>query len=811
MACATCVRWMVWNESDSVQTFYYYDCNDGTTLLHSNVAPGAFYSVCGCQESGSYATSGDVYIENGGAGYINFEGVLLPACEILPEPSVTPSLFPTRTPNHTPTQTATPSITPSISVTPSTTPVICGSGVTTGTYYYTDCCGNFIQGTSNGLVVTMDYTKPSTGVVKLNSPATTTCLTPTPTQTPTYTPTNTNTPTQTQTVTPSPTLTRTPNQTPTTSAKVIPRNECDVFTIFDMGVQCYPIQIPSSSTSNDGILSVLVTGGTSPYSFYWTGGQRSQTLMGVPQGSYEITVVDYYGDYSATTICSLFLPSPTPTTTQTPTQTPTPSPVWPNLCFTYIGTGDVNYGPIQFTPSGDQNGRPSWTTSYNGTTFTIVWKPNNLRWEMQGWNLTSGIPVDTNNTTIPTGSWSIAGGQPAIVAVSQGTCPQYLPLQVQLETQNSSCSGIENCNGSIAVYTYYGLPPYTWSINNGVTYQTSNIFNGLCPGNYTVIAKDSDNNTLANNVTIATDNSQTTYTIGVKLSGTTFIGADTEISNWFVDVYPPLPSGVTISFDLNLSITKDYYSPGTGSISDTVIVTKNNAILIPTTTTTTPTQTNPSPNCAPYTYDESASVKTYSLTIGSGDIISGTSTSILTITNGVVGSNGCVTTLVQSIMGATSSPVITGGPCYSVINNSEPQGILNHTLSNTNLTSTVPLEVNVYKNGDVFGTQNCGKANGDVIKNSQTLYSFNTGLSNGTYTSGYTVNVGDVLVFDLAATALSPICVYNGLSCINTILTIKRNGVQVYTDSQCNGSSTFTYTVPPGTTSLTASYDIQTS
>jgi len=71
--------------------------------------------------------------------------------------------------------------------------------------------------------------------------------------------------------------------------------------------------------------------------------------------------------------------------------------------------------------------------------------------------------------------------------------------------------------------------------------------------------------------------------------------------------------------------------------------------------------------------------------------------------------------------------------------------------------------------------------------------------------------VGDVLVFDLAATALSPICVYNGLSCINTILTIKRNGVQVYTDSQCNGSSTFTYTVPPGTTSLTASYDIQTS
>jgi hypothetical protein len=30
--------------------------------------------------------------------------------------------------------------------TPSVTPIFCGSGVTTGSYFYTDCCGNFIQG-----------------------------------------------------------------------------------------------------------------------------------------------------------------------------------------------------------------------------------------------------------------------------------------------------------------------------------------------------------------------------------------------------------------------------------------------------------------------------------------------------------------------------------------------------------------------------------------------------------------------------------------------------------------------------------------
>ena len=54
MACSTCIRWMVWNESDSNQTFYYYDCTDGTTLLSALIGAGQFYSVCGCQASGSY-------------------------------------------------------------------------------------------------------------------------------------------------------------------------------------------------------------------------------------------------------------------------------------------------------------------------------------------------------------------------------------------------------------------------------------------------------------------------------------------------------------------------------------------------------------------------------------------------------------------------------------------------------------------------------------------------------------------------------------------------------------------------------------
>ena len=59
--------------------------------MSSLVGAGQFYSVCGCQASGSYATSDDVYIEDGGTGYINYGGLLLPPCEPEPTPTSTPT------------------------------------------------------------------------------------------------------------------------------------------------------------------------------------------------------------------------------------------------------------------------------------------------------------------------------------------------------------------------------------------------------------------------------------------------------------------------------------------------------------------------------------------------------------------------------------------------------------------------------------------------------------------------------------------------------------------------------------------------
>ena len=262
MACSTCIRWMVWNESDSSQTFYYYDCADGTTLLSTLVGPGQFYSVCGCQASGSYATSNDVYIEDGGSGYINYNGTLLPPCETTPEPSITLTPFPTRTPNHTPTNTPTPTITPTNTETQTQTPTNTPTNTETSTQtptptitptntssptptqtepydiYLFEECGNpsnqfryeYVPGTLaignvylitggvgfNGYAQVITYSAIGTiyngnGVTFLGGP--TLCPTPTMTSTPSSTPTVT--PTTTATLGPTPTTTITPSPTPT--------------------------------------------------------------------------------------------------------------------------------------------------------------------------------------------------------------------------------------------------------------------------------------------------------------------------------------------------------------------------------------------------------------------------------------------------------------------------------------------------------------------------------------------------------------------------------------------------------------------
>jgi hypothetical protein len=622
-------------------------------------------------------------------------------------PSQTATVTPTRTPRPTPTITSSPTNTPTQTrtpnATPSSTPILCGQAFTSvnpgSTYFYTDCCGNFQQGNQSGLSITMDYTKPSNGVVKLNITASVSCPTPTPTQTPSLTPTNTITPTITPTSSSTPSLTRTPTQTPTNSQVVSLKNNCDVFTLFDMGVTCFPISIPTSQSSLDGILSLKITGGTSPYSIYWEGGQRTQTLVGIPQGNYQVTVVDYYGDYTANTVCSLFPPTPSITPSPTVTPTVTPSGVCPQLCLIAIGTSTA-YGPLQFNCNGLRNGRTTWTT-VDGQ-YSIVWNSTIGRWEITGSNPTipfnpvgGGIFISTSSSSVPLSGWVIAGGLNTYsVTMTQGACPAVIPVQVSLSVNNNSCDSTANCDGDITVNAQYGYPPYLYSINGGSTYQSTNVFEDLCSGSYTITVKDSAGNTDIETATVGFSEQPVTYQL--SLSANTLATQNISLSNYnsnttYYQVVstPPLPPGITVLFNLTISSIKTFNGPGTGLITDTFSITENGVTKTPTTTQTI-VQTGGRPNCSPEIFSAVTEADTYQLQIGQNSPVLIENTSVLSITNGQAGAqSNCLTNLQQQITAQFTQQSINGCRCCQVIADSS-SNIINSNSVTFNSTGNIP-------------------------------------------------------------------------------------------------------------------------
>ena len=716
--------------SNNGQQLYvvYTDCN-GTSQIENtgtflSIDLGSSFAFYICTQifssiSFRYGFNGDniliegITVTNTGDECLNNIG-----CGSIPEPTPEPTPNPTTTltttptptttttltatPTQTSTLTATPTNTRTPNPTPSTTPIICGEGVTTGSYYYTDCCGNFQQGTDVKLLVTMDYTKPSNGITILYSPASVTCPTPTPTVTPTLTPTNTTTPTITPTSTTTPTLTRTPTQTPTNSQVVRLKNDCDVFTLFEMGVKCNPISQPKTSKSLDGILSLIVTGGTSPYSYYWAGGQRSQTLIGVPQGTYEVVVVDYYGDYTATTFCSLLAPTATITPSPTATPTITPSGTAPQLCFIAIGaTQDLSYGPLQFVGNGSKNGKTTWT---NNGDYNITWVSSRNRWEILGSdNITpfapngGGLFASTTTALYPDAGWGLVGGTQTYSAiVTQGKCPSSIPLQVTITAENSSCNTTTNCNGSITVNASYGVAPYSYSINNGVTFQTGSVFTNLCPGTYTILTNDATNSRNNQTITVGFDTQPITYQL--SLSANTSATKTVTTNNYAASttyleavVTPPLPIGLTLMFNLTVSSVKTYNGPGTGTIKDTITITEGGIRKLPSVTSSA-TQTGDRPNCNPESQVVVTEADTYNLAMTSTSKVLITDGSILEITEGAAGAqSNCLTNLEQTIYAQFTVPSIIGCDCCSVVADSNLVSINNNSATyvpNSNPTTT---------------------------------------------------------------------------------------------------------------------------
>lgn len=349
-------------------------------------------------------------------------------------------------------------------------------------------------------------------------------------------------------------------------------NTCDVITLLPLGLICNPTEASTPVTAN-GSIYLQITGGSSPYSVTWSNGGQGQSLINLKSGDYTATVVDYYGDYTATTTCSVgyesfnldwFEDCSTPGsylyyTSQEPSiftsgliyeisgrdgcwissgttlwtgQTyndsfatikdgpfntcdeclpdPEPTPVYPQ----YICLAKDTSPYTQYTfESGTTvyNGYPVWEET-GSTNYKMVYITNLGLWQMSGW--TSGtLQTTPKSTPPPTGSWLQLGSDITWTATS-GICTTT-PISIQLQLSNPSCSSVSD--GQIVVTPSGGVPGYTYSLD-GNLYQNSSTFNGQSASSGTVYVKDSVGTIQTKTYTLTNQNPIRTYKASIGAS-----------------------------------------------------------------------------------------------------------------------------------------------------------------------------------------------------------------------------------------------------------------------------------------------------
>jgi hypothetical protein len=459
-------------------------------------------------------------------------------------------------------------------------------------------------------------------------------------------------------------------------------NSCNIITILPLGVSCGSINA-STPVSTNGLIALYVTGGTPPYNILWNNGLKDSPITNLLPGDYTVTVTDYYGDFSATTTCTVGYDSfylekfencqniseyayyladltnlfdngkiyklttqngcwtssgTTLFTGQTyinqfaqtnfPPYTgcseclppPTPQIVYPNQLCLSINSFKVDQ-QIQFQSGNTINSYPSWTS----TTYTIYYNTGNTRWEILNWD-GDGFPTFNFSTAPPIGQWISNGDFGTTTTVFSGVCVS--PLRINTNKTNPSCDGIND--GIIVISANGGTSPYTYSIN-GITYQTSPTFVGLSSGNYTTYVKDFNNNVVTKNLVLSPVSSVVSYVLNLSLTPaaveTNTTTNKTKIWYWKVDISPSLPSNRTVSFNMNFAVNMTGSSYG--SISSTTL---NTIVGTPINTSTFgspingPLSTNvialPRP-CLEYYSSFSSYTTTYSASITGNSFITG--------------------------------------------------------------------------------------------------------------------------------------------------------------------------------------------
>lgn len=225
-------------------------------------------------------------------------------------------------------------------------------------------------------------------------------------------------------------------------------------TIYSQALTAIALTTPTSCNGTSfGQIFVMATGGTLPYSYRILPSptyQSNNTFTNLSAGTYTIEVKDANNNFSLTAATI-----------------EAPSPIIASAAITKP-IDCVNNATITLSATG---GTSPYTYSKDGFTFV----QSNVFDNLVAGTYTTYVK-DANGCTTSSNSITINPLSPLFATVTR---------------TDVSCNGLND--GSITITPIGGQLPYSYSLDNGVNYVSSNVFTNLAAGTYDVIIKDASN------------------------------------------------------------------------------------------------------------------------------------------------------------------------------------------------------------------------------------------------------------------------------------------------------------------------------
>ena len=264
------------------------------------------------------------------------------------------------------------------------------------------------------------------------------------------------------------------------------------------------------------------------------------------------------------------------------------------------------------------------------------------------------LTITNNDPSYPPLSNWVINGEPEIsnMLVVAGECTSGYTISVTAAANDSSCGGL----GSITVSAIGGTAPYQYSIDGGLTYQPSPIFNNLTPGIYSVSVEDSLNVIGTLNPVVVNNIPPVSYSVSLSINYTFGLFAITA---------PTLPSGVTITLNLVMTSTFSFYPT---TLIPQPIYNNTTTISGVGPMTLTNTTSNITPLSGPCTADgaigisQTTNTYTNTITLTSNQVVTGSTT------NSIINDpTGQCENAIGSYNLMMMTPIINNCECCSVI------------------------------------------------------------------------------------------------------------------------------------------------